>query len=186
MEQFFLVLVGALIASIIAVVFLHASEKFKIRSEVLLDVVGFCDEIYHHFQNIHVYKNVTSTGRDLDLTIEDCQCLNRGLSLILTSTKVHKKMAVAFGEKEELGIFLELCNQLRQVASVLRKDTGNARINEGQQVKQIFKDKIDPLRHKLMQDLINGAKYTGILPDIYKYQMPTFYKATSIFIKPRT
>ena len=185
MEQFFSVLIGALIASIIAVIFLQASEKFKIRSEVLLDVVGFCDEIYHHFQNIHVYKNVTCTGRDLDFTIEDCQYLSRDLSLILTSTKVHKKMAIAFGEKEELGLFLELCNQLRKVESIFRKAMGISGINEGQQVKQLFKDKIDPLRHKLMRDLINGAKFTGILLDIYKCQMPTFYKITSIFIKQK-
>ena len=75
------------------------------------------------------------------------------------------------------------CAKLRVYCAKPRETAG---INEGQQVKQIFKDKIDPLRHKLMQDLINGAKFTGILPDIYKYQMPTFYKATSIFIKPKT
>jgi hypothetical protein len=185
MEQLFSVLIGALIASILAVLFLHVSEKLKIRSEVLLEVVGFCDKTYHHFQNLHVYKNTEDTNRDLDLTIEDYRYLSRELTVLLTSTKVHEKMAIAFGEKEELGLFLELSNQLRQVASILRSATLSAGLNEGQQVKQFFKDKIDPLRHKLVRDLIKGAKVTGILLDTYKCQMPTFYKVTSIFIKPK-
>ena len=186
MEQIFSVLIGALIASILAVVFLHVSEKLKIRNEALLEVVGFCDEIYHHLQNLHVDKNTEHTDRDLDLTIEDHQYLSRELTVLLTSTKVHEKMAIAFGEKEELGLFLELSNQLSQVASILRKATRSAGTNERQQVKQLFKDKIDPLRHKLMRGLIKGAKFTGVLLDTYKDQMPAFYKITSIFIKPKT
>ena len=186
MEQLISVIIGVLIASILSVGYLHISENLKIRSEVLLEVVGFCDEIYHHLQNFHSFKNSEYTDRDLDLTIEDYQCLSRELTVLLTSTKVHKKMAIAFGEKEELGLFLELSNQLHQVASILRKAAPNNGINEGQQINQLFKDKIDPLRHKLIRALIKGAKVTGILPDIYKCQMPTFYKITSNFIKPKT
>ena len=185
MEQFS-VLIGALIAIILSVGYLHVSEKAKIRSEVLLDVVGFWDEIYHHLQNLHVYKNAVYTDRDIDLTIEDYRFLSKELTVLLTSAKVHEKMAIAFGEKEELGLFLELRNQLRQVASILRRAAQSAGINEGQQVNQLFIDKIDPLRHKLIRDLIKRATVTGILLDIYKCQMPTFYKITSNFIKPKT
>lgn len=186
MEQSFSVLIGALIASILAIVFLHVSEKFKIRNEVLLDVVGFCENIYHQFQNIHVYKKTVDTDRGLDLTIEDCRYLSRELTVILTSTKVHEKIARAFGEKEEYGLFLEFINQLRQVDSILCGATGGAGINNGLHVKKLFKDKIDLLRHKLMTDLIKGARVTGVLSDIYKCQMPTFYKISSIFIKSKT
>lgn len=186
MEQFFLVLIGALIATIFAIVFLDVSEKLNNRSKVLFDVVGFCDETYHHFRDLHVYKNEESTDRDLDLTVEDCRYLSRELHVLLTSTKVHEKMAIAFGEKEELGLFLALSNQLRQVEIILRRATQNTGINEGQQIKQLFKDKIDPLRHKLMRELIKRAKFAGILFDIYKFRMPTFYKITSVFIKPKT
>lgn len=185
MEQLFSVLIGALVASILSVGYLHVSEKLKMRSEVLLEVVGFCDEIYHHLQNFHVYKNAEYTDRNLDLTIEDYRSLSRELTVLLTSTKVNEKIVAAFGEKEELGLFLELSNQLRQVARILHRATRNAGINEGQQVNQLFKDKIDPLRHKLIRDLIKEAKVTGILPDIYKCQMPAFYKITSYFIKPK-
>ncbi len=183
MEQLLSVLIGVLIASILSIVYLHVSEKLKIRSEVLLEVVGFCDETYHH---LHVYKNAEYTDRDLDLTIEDYRYVSRELTVLLTSTKIHEKMAIAFGEKEELGLFLELSNQLRQVASILLRATRSSGINEGQQVNQLFKDKIDPLRHKLIRDLIKRVKVTGILLDIYKCQMPTFYKITSNFIKPKT
>jgi len=186
MEQLFSVLIGTLVASILSVGYLHVSEKLKMRSEVLLEVVGFCDEIYHHLQNFHVYKNAEYTDRDHDLAIEDYRSLSRELTVLLTSTKVNEKMVTAFGEKEELGLFLELSNQLRQLARILHRATRNAGINTGQQVNQLFKDKIDPLRHKLLQNLIKGAKVTGILPDVYKYQMPTFYKITSYFIKPKT
>ncbi len=184
MEQFS-VLIGALIAIILSVGYLHVSEKIKIRSEVLLEVVGFWDKIYHHLQNLHVDNNAVGTKKDPDLTIEDYRYLSRELTVLLTSTKIHEKMAIAFGEEEELGLFLELSSQLHQVANILRKATQSAGIKEGQQVCQLFKDKIDPLRHKLIRDLINGATITGILLDIYKCQMPTFHKIASNFIKPK-
>ncbi|MBU0986216.1 MAG: hypothetical protein KKH68_03090 [Proteobacteria bacterium] len=186
MEQLLSVLIGALIASILSAGYLQVSEKSKIRNEAFLEVVCFCDEIYHHLQNLHVYKNAACTDRDLGLIIEDYQHVSRELTVLLTSAKVHEKMALAFKEKEELGLFLELSNQLRQVASILRSATQSAGINEGQQVNQLLKDKIDPLRHKLIRGLIKEAKITGILLDIYKFQMPTFYKITSNFIKPKT
>ena len=94
-------------------------------------------------------------------------------------------MAITFGEKEQLGLFLELSNQLHQVAGILRRATPSAEIKEGQEVKQLFKDKIDPLRDKLMRDLIKGAKIAASLLDTYKHQMPTLYKVTYIFIKPK-
>ena len=186
MEQLFSVLIGTLIASILAVFFLQVSEKFKNRNEVLLGVVGFCNQIYHHLQNFHVYKNAGCTDRDLDLTIEDYRCVSRELTEILTSAKVHEKIAMAFGEKEELGLFLELSNQLRQVASILHTATPSAGIKEKQHVNRLFEDKIDPLRHKLTQGLIKGAKVAGTLLATCKCEMPTFYKITSVFIKPKT
>jgi hypothetical protein len=76
MEQLFSVLIGALIASILAVLFLHVSEKLKIRSEVLLEVVGFCDKTYHHFQNLHVYKNTEDTNKDRCYRAEIRPCEN--------------------------------------------------------------------------------------------------------------
>jgi hypothetical protein len=186
MEQFFSVLIGVLIASILSILYLRVSEKLKIRSEVLLEVVGFCDEIYHHLQNFHVYKNAEDTAGKLDLTIEDYRRLSRELTVLLTSTKVHEKMTIAFGEKQELGLLLELSNRLHHVASLLQTATQSHGINRAKQVNQLFKDKIDPLRHKLIRDLLKGAKVTGILSDIYKCQMPTFYKITAYFIKPKT
>jgi hypothetical protein len=72
----------------------------------------------------------------------------------VSSARVHEKMAIAFGEKEEPGLFLELSNPLCQVASILHRGTRSHGINRGQQANQLFKDKIDPLPHKPIRDLI--------------------------------
>lgn len=185
MEPYLILPIGALIASVFASVFLDVSETFKIRNEVILDVVGFFGEIDHQFQDFHVYRSTEIADRLLDISDEDCRSLGSALSVLLSSTSIHKKMAIGFRKKEELGLFLELNNQLRKVASILSGATQSAGTKEGQQVKQLFKDKIDPLRHNLMIGLMAGAKFNGILFDTYKVRMPTFYKIATIFKKPK-
>ena len=160
-------------------VYLHFSEKSKIRSEVLLEVVGFCDDIYHHLQNLHFYKKAEYTDKNFALSIDDYHQLSRELTVLLISTKVHAKLAIAYGEGDELALFLELSNQLREVASILRKATRSGWVMEGPQIHHLFENEIDPLRHNLMRALIDGTRPRRIFPNLIKNHIPTFFKITS-------
>ena len=179
MEQLLSGLIGALIATTLSVVYLHFSEKSKIRTEVLLEIVGFCDDIYHHLQNLQFYKEAKYNDRSSDLSIEDYRQLSRELTVLLISTKVHAKLAIAYGEGDELALFLELSKQLRRAASILRKATRSGWVKEGPQIHQLFENEIDPLRHNLMSTLIDGTRPNGILLNLIKCYMPTFFKIKS-------
>ena len=49
-------LIGALIATILTVVSLYLAEQAKLRTEMTLEVVGYCDDIYDRLQLMHVHK----------------------------------------------------------------------------------------------------------------------------------
>jgi hypothetical protein len=104
-----------------------------------------------------------------------------------------KRQAAVYQYQKDCRYFAQIADSLKEAGADELAELGAedvrpefSGINEGQQVNQLFKDKIDPLRHKLIRDLIKRVKVTGILLDIYKCQMPTFYKITSNFIKPKT
>ena len=183
MDQLLSGLIGALIATVLSVAYLYFSNKSKIRIEVLLEVVGFCDDIYHNLENLHYFKNAEYTKKNTEFPIEDYRKLSRELTVFLTSTKVHAKMAIAYGERDELALFLKLSNRFRSVASILRQATRSGWVNEGPQIHQMFEKEIDPLRHTLVRALIKGARPKGIILNLYRYHMPTFYKATSKLAK---
>lgn len=146
------------------------------RSEVLLEVVGFCGDVYHHLKTLYAFKDAEHTNRVTDLTIEDYRKYSRELTVFLISAKIHVKMAIAYGEFDELALFLELSNHFRQVAKILRRATRSGWINEGPQINHLFDKEIDPLRHALQRALIRGTKPSGILLNLFRCYIPTFYK----------
>ena len=46
MDQLLSGLYGALIATILSIIYLYFSDQIKLRSEVMLEVVGYSDDIY--------------------------------------------------------------------------------------------------------------------------------------------
>ncbi len=169
-------LVGALIATFISVIYLHISEKNKLRGEVFLEVVSYCDEIYHFLQTIHNYKEAEYRLYKSPYSSEEYTSINNKLTVSLISTRVHAKLSLAYGDGdgdgdgdgETLLLFNILSDNLRKVSSILRSSTKSAWVTkEHKEIMRLFSEEIDPLRAKLQESMLNGTRY---LPTVYKFK----------------
>ncbi len=162
-------LVGALIATFISVIYLHISEKNKLRGEVFLEVVSYCDEIYHFLQTIHNYKEAEYRLYKSPYSSEEYISINNKLTVSLISTRVHAKLSLAYGDGETLMLFNILSDNLRKVSSILRSSTKSAWVTkEHKEIMRLFSEEIDPLRAKLQESMLNGTRY---LPTLYKLKL---------------
>lgn len=164
-EQLLSGLIGALAATFISVIYLHISEKNKLRGEVFLEVVGYCDEIYQFLQKLHVYKESEYTTHSIPFSAEDYNLISNKLTVLLLSTKIHAKLTLAYGEGDSLMLLNFLSERFRKISSTLRKSTRSEWVKEGPEIFRIFTEEIDPLRTNLQSSLLNGTRY-----------LPTFYK----------
>ena len=157
-------LLGALFATLLSALYHYASEKSKLRSEVLLEIVGYIDDIYHHIQEIHAVKNKEYRENVQVLTPELYDQINRELSILLKSNKHHAKLRIVYGESEALRKLNGLTEYLMEATSILRKATRSAWVvNENKAVETLFKDKIDPLNASLIDDLIKGSSMCAVI-----------------------
>jgi hypothetical protein len=76
-------LFGAVLATVLTVVYLYISDKAKLRGEVLLEVVGYCDEIYHLLQTVHTEKDLQPSEESAGLTQDDVNIQAVGVTQLL-------------------------------------------------------------------------------------------------------
>ncbi len=160
-------LVGALIATILSVVYLYIAEKAKLRAEVALEVVGYCDDVYHHLELVHVHKDkvYTKTGPGLDG--DQYRAVSMKLSELIKSTKTHAKLQIVYGPGNSVALLNGLSHHFREAISILRGATENDWAEKGKQVFDLFDKKIEPMRAELQRQLINGTKPSAIAKDFF-------------------
>jgi hypothetical protein len=54
--------IGAIVGSFVTVQYMYVSDRLKQRGEVMLEVVAYCDDIYHFIQDMHARKNALYTN----------------------------------------------------------------------------------------------------------------------------
>ena len=86
-------LIGALLATVIAVAYSHISELIRRRHDVTLEVVGYSDDIYSHLQTMQTYKNQKAEGKDV-LELDEYQTASRELRTLVLSSRVHARAAL--------------------------------------------------------------------------------------------
>lgn len=177
MEHLLSGLIGALIASLLTVVYLYISTQSKLRAEVLLEVVGYCDDIYHRLQSQCVHKKAKYTKNEAKLTSEEYRYISNELSILLKSTKIHAKLAIAYGESDTLGLLNQLSANFRGVASILWKATKENWDRDDKKISQMFKTTIDPLRDELQKQLIKGMRAGPIIQTLFSRMYQTFCKS---------
>lgn len=170
MEQLLSGLIGALAATFISVIYLHISEKNKLRGEVFLEVVGYCDDIYHYLQKLHVYKDSEYTTHSVPFSPDDYKLISDKLTVLLLSSKVHAKLTLAYGEGETLLLFNSLRKSFNDVSSTLRKATRSAWVvKENKEIFRLFSEEIEPVRTNLQTSLLYGTMYLPTLYKAYQY-----------------
>jgi len=175
MEQLLSGLYGALIATILSIVYLYFSRQIKLRFDVMLEVVGYCDDIYHRISMMHVHKNNMYTKKKPGLTDDEYRKLSQELTVLLKSSKVRAKVALVYGEGPVLEKFNELSVSFVEASSILRKATRAAWVvEENKKMNDIFEKRIDILRNQLEISLLKYARVNGVIRTLTFRYLPTF------------
>jgi hypothetical protein len=153
--------IGAIVGSFVTVQYMYVSDRLKQRGEVMLEVVAYCDDIYHFIQDMHGRKNALYTKNFEDLDIEYAAD-SQQLSILLKTSAPHTKLVIAYGEGDALLTLNKLSAEFREVVSILRNATRAAWANENMVIFSIFEKSIDPLRANLQKQLLKGARTRSI------------------------
>lgn len=166
MEQLLSGFAGALIATILSVIYLYFSEKSKIRTELVLEIVGFCDEFYNLIINLKYLKNIEFTKPGSQIDIEEYRAFSKSLTNLIITTKLQAKTALIYKESEVFKLFMELSNCFRDAASILRKSTRSGWVIEEKEISELLISKIEPLRKDLLTNLLKSTSVTSITKNI--------------------
>lgn len=165
MEELLSGFIGALIATILSVVYLYIAEQAKLRTEVALEVVGYCDDVYHRLELMHVHKEKVYTNTGAGLEGDQYRAVSLELSELIKSTKTHAKLQIVYGPSSSMALLNGLSQHFREATSILRGATANDWSENGKQVFDLFEKKIEPMRTELQQQLIAGTQAMAIAKD---------------------
>ena len=162
--------IGALIATILTVVYLYIADKVRLRTEITLEVVAYCDDIYDRLQVMHSLKDITYVQNDNLITTDEYQSNSRELNTLLKSTKTLAKLEITYtyGEGDVVQNLKTISQLFMDAISLLRKATQNDWSEKSYQIFQLFEQKIDPLRTKIHREMIQSTRISVIMSDLFK------------------
>jgi hypothetical protein len=159
--------IGALIATVLSVIYLYLAEQAKLRTEIALEVVGYCDDIYDRLQLMHVHKDNIYTHTGLGMHPDEYRTTSHELSRLIKATKTHAKLEIVYGPGESVAALNELSHHFQETTGLLRSATEADWEEQGPQILELFKIRIEPLRKNLQRKLISGTKATAIANDLF-------------------
>jgi hypothetical protein len=162
MENLLSGFIGALIATILSVAYLYVAEQIRLRTEVALEVVGYCDDVYNRLQSMHVHKDKVYTKTSTGLEPEVYRAISRELSVLIKSTKTHAKLEIAYGASDSVAALNRLSYYFREASSILWGATENDWSVKGKEILTLFEKVIDPMRTELQHKLIDGTRVRTI------------------------
>lgn len=161
-------LIGAIIATLLSVLYHYISEQRKIKSDVLMEVVSYCDEIYGHLIDMHCYKDHEYMGKKRSLHPEEYRIISRELTRLLLSFKPATKLVIAYGEGTIMATFNDLKSCFFEVSSMLRKATKDDWLIESKKITNLFSERIEPSRTVLRRSLLNGLYAIKIVKGFFR------------------
>ena len=161
-------MLGALITSLITIIYFLVNERVNNRKKVALESIEYIDEIYDLCQQIHVSKDAEYAGvrTKLTLTEEEYRKCNRRLKTLVISSRTHAHVALTYGDKSiELNNFTMLSNSLTGIAMALFQATPSNWNSVSASIHKEFEEVIDPARVLIERNLINKAKSGKVFDD---------------------
>ena len=156
-------LLGALFATILTLMYNHVSDKSKVRADVLMEVVSYCDEIYLHLIEMQTHRNAKYVKEKSFLNQEEYNLKSRRLNSLLISSKPGAKLNIAYGEGEIMALYNSLTSHFLSVSGKLREAGIDTWEKDKAEISSIFEQEIDPLKIRLLTILSKKTKYTEIM-----------------------
>jgi hypothetical protein len=147
---------GAILATLLSIFYFIISEQRKLRMEVLMDVVGFWDDIFDRFSTYH-----SSYGPVAEFLEKERHDAYRKVFGQLYSESLRAKLEFVYGkEHEAVRIFDELQKEFKIGAevSVLFHIAKRENLKEDPNVVLLkFYQKVEPLRKSLRDILLQDG-----------------------------
>lgn len=155
-------LIGALIGSIVSSYYLEIAQQRRLRVEVLMEIVDYCDEIYNRLEIMHAHIERVYTGKPAKITQEEYNTNSRELSELVKSSRPHVKLEAAYGFGPAVWHLDWMREAFQKAMLTLAGATQESWADEGIKVQTLFSKQIDPMRAKVQAALINGTKLRWI------------------------
>jgi len=171
-------LLGALLASLLTVLYLWVAEVRKLRGETFVEVATFLDETWQLVQNIqafldladHYAKNGFPDGDTADWVQQQSRRnseTRHKLTQQINSSRINAKLAYVYGEGIELKRFAEVTALLRPIVTqkLSRRKVADWSANSAE-LHEFFKSQLDPARARLERQLMTGTRIRTILTQL--------------------
>ena len=163
-------LLGAVIATVLSVLYLYFAEAIRRRRDVYLAVVKYIDDIYIRLQAIFVFTHFKYTSERLPtydvqgMTDSDVHKVHREVTELILSHGIRSQVAVVYGESPLLHKLAELFEHFLQVNKNLGMATKSAWIvKEQKEIYDLFEKTIDPIRRQLQERYRKETSLIGII-----------------------
>ena len=161
-------LIGALIASILSILYLYFAEQIRYRRDIFVEVVSLSDDVYGYLQILQAHKDMTYKQGTSYLDDDEKKRMNEDLKKHLISSKIRAKIALVYGEGDELRRFNALQGELLSIARILwaaKEDTWEA---DNRRILNGFSTVIEPIRASVEFRLLCGTRLSSVLFDLPK------------------
>ncbi|MFA6078270.1 MAG: hypothetical protein WC779_00780 [Candidatus Omnitrophota bacterium] len=167
--------IGALAATILAVMNSFFSRQAERRSSLAIEVISWIDDIYDRLITVHAQREATFTGAKFGLTNDEYRVVVKEVKAMLLASKMHAKVALVYGDSQELRKFDTLREEFMNVAETLLQAEKETWIDSDKQVNYRLSKIIDPLRESTERVFVLGSRSESIARDAVKRNLPTFY-----------
>lgn len=153
-------LIGALIASILTIIYLYFTENIKFRETILLEIIDYLENIYHRVQTIHsLKKNLFTNKQKIEINHKK---IYEELAFLLKTSSPHTKLRLAYGEGKELQKLNYFSNEIRNISLLLfNTNEENWEINNSKIL--LIISKVEIQKNLLITYLFDGRSIVSIL-----------------------
>lgn len=170
MDQLLSGFVGAFIATILSIIYLYFTEKSKIRTDLILEIVEFCDEFYSNICNLKYLKNKEFTQAGAQIDLEEYSAHKKKLTNLIITTKLQAKVALIYRGSDIFENFMKLSNDFRTASKILRRSTRSGWVIEEKELDELINSNIEPLRKELLDKLLKSTSVFSITSDLFTEQ----------------
>jgi hypothetical protein len=150
-------LVGAILATILGVVFGFFQEQARLRADVMLTVVGWADDTYLRLIDLRTSRKAAYTSDKPYLAAEEYASNSRELRSLLLRTSVVARVSIVYGEGEATSLLNQLRDNQLQAAQMLWQSRKENWDDVDKRVQGFRAEKVDPLRTRLERRLLQQS-----------------------------
>lgn len=169
-------LIGAIIASLLSVLYQYIAEQIRRRAELMMEIVKWADDIYERLQILTVNKGEIYAGKEAYLTQEEFKMVNREVKITLLSSRISAMVALVYGEGKDVQRINTLQGELLKVARIQWNSKKETWPQASKEIDEKFDKIIDPLREAIANRFLAASRPPAVISDFFKRYLPTFYK----------